>query len=77
MFRWREIETMTRRLPCTVVGSSASNFLSSGDPDVIAFIEQDPALWQLLLDWEEEYCAEPGAVDSATHLLFALERSPI
>jgi hypothetical protein len=66
---------MARGLPCTVLGSSASNFLSSGDPDAIAIIEQDPALWQLLLDWEEEYCAEPGAVDSATHLLFALERS--
>jgi SAM-dependent methyltransferase len=76
MFRWSEIEAMTQRLPCTILGSSASNFLSSGDPDLIAFIEQDHALWQLLLDWEEEYCREPGAVDSATHLLFALERSP-
>lgn len=74
MFRWSEIERMAQRLPCTVLGASASNFLSSGDSDVIAFIEQDPALWQLLLDWEEEYCAEAGAVDSATHLLFALER---
>jgi hypothetical protein len=45
-----------------------------GDPEVVAYVEQDPALWQLLLDWEEEYCAEPGAVDSATHLMFALER---
>lgn len=75
MFRWSEIEAMVRRLPCTVLGSSASNFLSSANPGVIAVIEQNPLLWQLLLDWEEEYCAEPGAVDSATHLLFALERS--
>jgi hypothetical protein len=67
---------IAERLPCTILGSSASNFLSSGCPDVIALIEQDHALWQLLLDWEEEYCGEPGAVDSATHLLFALERSP-
>ena len=75
MFRWSEIEAMTQRLPCTVVGASASNFLSSADHDVIAYIEQVPSLWKLLLDWEEEYCAEPGAVDSATHLLFALGRS--
>jgi SAM-dependent methyltransferase len=74
MFRWSEIEAMARNLPCTIDGASASNFLSSGDPDIIALIEQDPALWQLLLDWEEEYCAELGAVDSATHLLFALQR---
>jgi SAM-dependent methyltransferase len=76
MFRWSEIESLAAQLPCSVVGVSASNFLSSGDPDVIASIEQDAALWPLLLDWEEEYCAEPGAVDSATHLLFALERDP-
>ncbi len=75
MFRWSEIEAMVGRLPCTVLGASASNFLSSADNDVIAYIEQVPLLWQLLLDWEEEYCAEPGAVDSATHLLFATERS--
>jgi SAM-dependent methyltransferase len=75
MFRWSEIEAMASRLPCTVLGASASNFLSSADLDVIAYIEQVPLLWQLLLDWEEEYCAEPGAVDSATHLLFAMEQS--
>jgi len=74
LFRWSEIDAMTKQLPCTVLGTSASNFLSSGDPDTIAFIEQDPALWQLLLDWEEQYCAEPGALDSGTHLLFSLER---
>lgn len=76
MFRWSEIEAIASRLPCTVLGASASNFLSSGDPAIIAFIEQDPALWRLLLDWEEEYCAEAGALDSGTHLLFALEREP-
>ncbi len=75
MFRWSEIEAMAGRLPCTVLGASASNFLSSADHDVIAYIEQVPLLWQLLLDWEEEYCAEPGALDSATHLLFAMESS--
>lgn len=75
MFRWSEIEAMAGRLPCTVLGASASNFLSSADHDVIAYIDRVPPLWQLLLDWEEEYCAEPGAVDSATHLLFAMERS--
>lgn len=74
MFRWREVEAMIERLPCALRGGSASNFLSSGDQEVVRKIEQDPALWDLLLDWEEEYCAEPGALDSGTHLLFAVER---
>lgn len=74
MFRWREIEAMVDRLECRVLGASASNFLSSGDQQVVAHIEQDPVLWELLLEWEEEYCAEPGALDSGTHLMFAVER---
>ena len=74
MFRWSEIEAMTRRQECVLLGASASNFLSSGDQQVVAYIEQDEALWDLLLGWEEEYCAEPGALDSGTHLLFAVER---
>jgi len=74
MFRWREIEAMVLRSPCSVVGASASNFLSSGDQEVVRHIEQDRDLWELFLDWEEEYCGEPGALDSGTHLLFALER---
>lgn len=74
MFRWREIEAMIEGLPCSLVGASASNFLSSGDQEVVRLIEQDRDLWELFLDWEEEYCGEPGALDSGTHLLFALER---
>ncbi len=74
MFRWREVEAMIASLPCSLLGASASNFLSSGDQEVVRQIEHDPALWNLMLDWEEEYCAEPGALDSGTHLLFAVER---
>jgi SAM-dependent methyltransferase len=74
MFRWSEIDAMIARMPCQLLGASASNFLSSGDQQVVARIEQDPPLWKLMLDWEEEYCAEPGALDSGTHVLFAVER---
>ncbi len=74
MFRWREIEAMIGRLACRHCDASASNFLSSGDQHVLAAIEQDEAQWELLLDWEEEYCREPGALDGGTHLLFAVRR---
>lgn len=74
MFRWREIEAMINRLACRLRDASSSNFLSSGDQQVLAAIEQDAAQWKLLLDWEEEYCREPGALDGGTHLLFAVRR---
>lgn len=68
-----EIEDMVGQLAGQLRGASSSNFLSSGDQQVLAAIEQDAAQWELLLDWEEEYCREPGALDSGTHLLFAVQ----
>lgn len=73
MFRWREIDEMIGRLPCRLRGASSSNFLSLGDQQVLATIQQDATQWGLLLDWEEEYCGEPGALDGGTHLLFAVQ----
>ncbi len=73
MFRWREIEDMVGQLAGQLRGASSSNFLSSGDQQVLAAIEQDAAQWKLFLDWEEECCREPGALDSGTHLLFAVQ----
>ena len=35
LFRWREIKDIVKRLPCTVVGASASNFLTCGDQEVV------------------------------------------
>jgi hypothetical protein len=72
MFRWREVHDMVSRLPCTLVGASTSNFLTCGDQEVVEAVAADPALWTLLLDWEEHACAEPGALDGGTHLLFAV-----
>lgn len=74
MFLWSEIEAMVRRLAGQPCDASASNFLSAGDQQVVATIEQDAAQWKLLLDWEEKYCREPGALDGGTHLLFAVRR---
>ncbi|MGH9154267.1 MAG: hypothetical protein ACRD1K_00045 [Acidimicrobiales bacterium] len=73
MFRWREINAMVERLPCRLLAASSSNLLSSGDQQVLATIEHDAAQWGLLLDWEEEYCGEPGALDGRTHLIFAVQ----
>ena len=72
MFRWQEVLDMVDRLPCALAGASASNFLTCGDQEVVEGVAADPDLWPLLLDWEEQACAEPGALDGGTHLLFAL-----
>jgi SAM-dependent methyltransferase len=72
LFRWREVHDIVRRLPCTLIGASASNFLTCGDQEVVEAMAADPLLWTTLLDWEEQMCGEPGGLDGGTHLLFAL-----
>jgi hypothetical protein len=57
-----------------LVAMSASNWLSLAPPEVLAQLADDPNVWPAFLDWEERFCAEPGAVDGGTHLLFAWRR---
>jgi SAM-dependent methyltransferase len=54
---------------------SASNWASLGDPDVLADLEADPDRWSRFLDHEVAACAEPGALDGGTHILFAAEHA--
>jgi SAM-dependent methyltransferase len=74
MFRWREIEDMVSRLPCELLTASASNAVSLGDPAAVEHLENDPMLWARFLDWETALAQEPGALDSGTHILFAVRR---
>ncbi len=74
MFRWSEIADMLNRLPCQLEVASASNAISSGDPEALDWFEQDTDRWQRLLTWEEELTKEPGTLDAGTHILFAVRR---
>jgi len=75
MFRWREIEALIAAEPCRLVGASASNWMSLGDPEVLERIEADPERWSWFVDWEVKLCREPGALDGGTHTLFAVQRT--
>lgn len=54
---------------------SASNWASLGDPDALAGLEADSDRWSRFLDHEVAACAEPGAADGGTHILFAAEHA--
>jgi len=71
MYRWSQLEQLVHRAGGTVVAASASNWASLGHHDTVDLIAADPARWQLFLDQEVEACAESGALDGGTHLLFA------
>jgi SAM-dependent methyltransferase len=74
MFRSREIVSLVERCGAGMLAMSASNWSSLGDVDLLSELETHPEDWALFLDQEEAACAEPGAVDGGTHLLFAARR---
>jgi len=74
MFRSTEIVDLVESCGGEVLAMSASNWASLGDPELLAELEADPHQWSRFLDKEVRSCAEPGAVDGGTHILFAARR---
>ena len=74
MFRSRDIAALVAAAGATVTGLSASNWASMGDPEALASLAADADRWRHFLDNEAAMCAEPGAADGGTHLLFAASR---
>ncbi len=71
MFRARDITDLVVKCGGEVAAMSASNWASLNDPSVLAEIEAEPDRWSRFLTHEIAACAEPGALDGGTHILFA------
>lgn len=71
MFRSSEVEGLVRRCGGTVVAMSASNWASLAEEDLVSQLEGDEDRWSRFLEHEVAACAEPGALDGGTHILFA------
>ncbi len=71
LFTWHDVQELVTMSGGTIVAASASNWLSLGPTEALNYFEADPVRWAAFLDWEERLCAEPGAIDGGTHLLFA------
>lgn len=70
LFRSRDVAELVRRCGGTVMAMSASNWASLADPAILEEIERSPDSWQRFLEHELRACAEPGALDGGTHLVF-------
>jgi hypothetical protein len=53
MYRWRDVGLITDGAAGKIVAASASNWMSLGDPEVVAAIEGDAERRQWFLDWED------------------------
>jgi SAM-dependent methyltransferase len=74
MFRSRDVASLVARCGATLLAMSASNWASLEDPEILIEIETNPDSWSRFLEHEVTACAEPGALDGGTHLLFAATR---
>lgn len=76
MYRWSELSDWLTKFPCRVLGASASGVLARGaTPDDAVLLQPESARFLELVDWDEQFSQEPGALDLGTHILFALERA--
>lgn len=71
MFRWSDIQALLQRAGGRPIGASASNWASLGDERALAQLEADADRWERFIEHEVTACAEPGALDGGTHILFA------
>ncbi len=75
MYRWSDLSALLGRHSGTVVAASAANFLSTQHEELVASLIDDATLWQAFLDWELDFCREPGALDGGTHIIAVVQRS--
>lgn len=71
MFRASDITNLVERCGGEMLAMSASNWASLDKPEALATLESEPDRWRRFLEHEVAACAEPGALDGGTHLLFA------
>ncbi len=74
MFRWSDVEALAERSGGEIIDGSASNWASLGDAESLARLEADAGRWERFIAHEVAACAEPGARDGGTHILFAAQR---
>lgn len=71
LYRAADLRGLIERAGATTLAMSASNWASLDHPEATALLEESPSRWGRFLDHEAIACAEPGALDGGTHILFA------
>jgi len=71
LYRASDIHRLVERCGSHVTAISASNWASLDHLESLELLESQPDRWKGFLDHEVRACAEPGALDGGTHVLFA------
>ena len=73
MYRWSGLEALLKRYG-TIVDASATGCLVIQNEEAVQELENDPRKMETFLQWEVEYCREPGTLDSGTHIIAVLQK---
>jgi SAM-dependent methyltransferase len=74
MFRARDVSVLVAKCGGEMAAMSSSNWASLNDADVLEELETNADRWERFIRHEIAACAEPGALDGGTHILFAAQR---
>jgi SAM-dependent methyltransferase len=75
MYRWNELKSLLEKHTCSIIAVSAANFLSPNHEQVLQDLESNrPELWERFLQWEINFCQEPGALDGGTHIIAVVRK---
>lgn len=68
MYRASELRKLLESAGCEIMDMSASNCLNNNRNQ---FLEQivTTDVWSDFLEWELDFCAEDGCLDSGTHII--------
>lgn len=75
MFRWSDVQALVERTGGRIIDGSASNRASLGDAQALSRLEADADRWSRFIEHEAAACAQSGARDGGTHILFAASRA--
>jgi ubiquinone/menaquinone biosynthesis C-methylase UbiE len=74
MYRASELRQLLESAGCEIMDMSASNCLSNNRNQ---FLEQNlltTDVWSDFLEWELDFCAEDGCLDSGTHIIAVVKK---
>ncbi|MGL6344547.1 MAG: hypothetical protein ACRC80_36035, partial [Waterburya sp.] len=74
MYRASELRKLLQSASCDIMAMSASNCLSNNRNQ---FLEQNLVttdVWSDFLQWELDFCAEDGCLDSGTHIIAVVKK---
>ncbi len=75
MFRASELKEFFNKFDCELLHIAASNTLTNQNCEYLEELDTESEVWHALVKAEIDFCAEPGNVDSGTHIIAVVRKN--